>query len=183
MPRLAQAMASREIGHEAARLVVSVATPDTVEGWIARARERTVRHLREEVDAVAMLRRLAPDRSAGPPSETVMQELAAIESRVASGAAFREGASEAHDDARDGGDEAGAPDDATRDGQTSAPLAELLAGFERACGSSLGPRDARGARGIRGSGRVTLRLGVSAGTRRYYRWLERNFRRHGVRAA
>jgi hypothetical protein len=48
MPRLAAAFANHEIGYEAARLVASVATPDTVEAWVARARERTVRHLRED---------------------------------------------------------------------------------------------------------------------------------------
>jgi hypothetical protein len=56
---LADALDRGELGYEAARLVASVATCATVEAWVERARERTVRHLREEIDA-AELRRAGP---------------------------------------------------------------------------------------------------------------------------
>ena len=45
LPHLADAMKARDLGYEAARLVASVASRDTVESWVERARERTVKHL------------------------------------------------------------------------------------------------------------------------------------------
>jgi hypothetical protein len=67
-----------------------VATPETVEEWLTRAKARTVKFLREEVDAMEMFARLAPRRMTSPPSEETMRALAALESRIVSGALFRE---------------------------------------------------------------------------------------------
>ncbi len=49
---LADALERGELGYEAARLVAEVATSDTVEAWVTRASERTLRHLREEAPRV-----------------------------------------------------------------------------------------------------------------------------------
>jgi hypothetical protein len=104
LPELRLAVERREIGYEGARLVASVATPTTAKAWIERARRRTVRHLREEVDAVAMLARLGGSDGVLPPTDETMKKVARVEAQVVSGAAFR-GAS---------------------DGQMSALLAELI---------------------------------------------------------
>ena len=82
-----------------------------------------------------------------------MQRLAAVESRIVSGAVFAKA-------------DAGAQSDP---GQMSADLAALLEDFEKA-------RSRSGA--ARHSGRVVLHFWLSAETRRYYRWLERLFERH-----
>jgi len=148
MPQLATALTSGELGYEAARLVAAAAAPDTVDQWIARAAERTVRHLREEVDAMQVFARLAPGSMTEPPSEEILQELAAVESRIASGELFREAAA----------------------GQMSALSEDAGRGFGHA---------QRRSRAARQSGRVTLRFRVPAEMRRYYRWLERLFERHG----
>jgi hypothetical protein len=168
MPRLDEAIANRELGYEAARLVATVATPETVGEWVARAGERTVRYLREEVDAAHMLGRLGAESGVRPPSDETMAELAAIESRVITGAAFREDAGDAGQ--MSAGMESRVVADAAcqKDaGQMSAVLGDLLDDFERA------RRVAR----ERSRGRVTLKFRVGVGTRRYYRWLERVFER------
>jgi hypothetical protein len=152
MPQLQRALAAGELGYEAARLVSRVATPETSDRWVARARERTLKHLREEVDAAEMLCRLGADAKMLPPDEETMAELFAIESRVISGAAF--GSAERPEDF----------------GRMSA---DLFRDFERA----------RLTARARSLGQVTLRFQVSAGTARYYRWLERLFERHRPEAA
>src|SRR3954471_6319315 len=69
LPQLAEALENGGIGYEAARLVTVVATRDTEDAWVTRARVRTVRHLREEIDAVQMLGRLSGRTPALPPSD------------------------------------------------------------------------------------------------------------------
>jgi hypothetical protein len=85
---LREAVMTRKVGFEAARLVSVVATPATAEAWVGRARERTVKHLREEVDAVQMLGRLGIETTRRPPDEGTMKEIAALESRVVTGELF-----------------------------------------------------------------------------------------------
>ena len=65
-------------------------TTETADAWVARARERTVKHLREEVDAAEMLGRLGIEPERRPPEEATMEELARIERRVVTGAVFVE---------------------------------------------------------------------------------------------
>jgi hypothetical protein len=77
LPRLAQAIERHELGFEAARVVARVATAHTVDEWVARARERTVRHLRDEADAAEMVSRLTEQTAIVPPSESLMEELEA----------------------------------------------------------------------------------------------------------
>ena len=91
LPLLAGAFENHELGYEAARLAAVVAEPGTEAAWVARARERTVKHLREEVDAARMLGRLSGRRSMLPPGDETMKQIAAMESRIVSGEAFRDG--------------------------------------------------------------------------------------------
>jgi hypothetical protein len=141
LPHLEDAMKARDLGYEAARLVASVASRDTVESWVERARERTVKHLREEVDAAQMLGRVGVDETMAPPKVTTMEAIAALERRIVAGEAFQLGESQMF--AVDG------------EARTPARLASR--------------------------GRVALKFHVGEGTRRYYRWLERTYLRHGPR--
>ncbi len=83
MPEIGEALKSGGIGFEAAQLVARVGTAETAAKWIAQARERTIKHLREEVAAVGMLERL---QGAGPgfepPTEDDMKRVEDIERRV-----------------------------------------------------------------------------------------------------
>jgi hypothetical protein len=63
---LAEAVERGELGYEAARLVASVATRETEMLWVARAKGRTVRHLRDELDVAALLARWSKGASAVP---------------------------------------------------------------------------------------------------------------------
>lgn len=85
LPDVAQAMESGTIGFEAARLVTRIATPDSVEAWIARARVRTVVHLREEVEAVEFVARMTDGASLDPPSADELEDVAEAERRIQSG--------------------------------------------------------------------------------------------------
>jgi hypothetical protein len=169
VPRLATAIAERELGYEAARLVATVATAETADQWIVRARARTVKLLREEVDATAMLHRLDAERHPLPPSDAVMGELAQIEGQIVGGAAFLENA--AGSVGLSGDHETSAGTGRPGFGQISAPgLAALLGGFSRS-GAHVS------------AGRVTLKMRVSMGLRRFYRAVEQVFQRHRPKRA
>ena len=176
LPRLALAIEARELGYEAARLVAVVAVPETEEAWVARARERTVRHLREEVDAVQMLGRLSGRRAMLPPSDGTMNRIATVESTIVSGRAFRDpspgpppnpGPNSDHTSANLAalGEPHGGP------GQLFAELAELA---DLTVAAATATQDRRAA----AQGRVTLRFRAGVGLIRYYRSLEAAFRRH-----
>ena len=58
------------VGFEAAMLVGRVATSTTVQAWLERARERTIKHLTEEVhtaEIIARLKRVLDERTAEIP--------------------------------------------------------------------------------------------------------------------
>jgi hypothetical protein len=77
MPAVAVALEGREIGFEAAMLVIRIATPSTAEAWIVRASERTVKLLREEVDAAELTIGLGGSRDQLPPDEEALRAIAA----------------------------------------------------------------------------------------------------------
>jgi len=141
LPGLQVAVNAQKLGYEAARLVASVASRETVESWVERARERTVKHLREEVDAAEMLGRVGVDTTMAPPAVTTMDAIADLERRIVTGEALQSGESQMS---------AGADD---------------RRGHAHEC-----------------AGRVVLKFRVGEETRRYYRWLERMYLRHGPRA-
>ena len=91
MPALAKAVGEGELGYEAALLVCGVATRETEKEWTERAKRRTLKMLREEVNAAGMLARWF-DMPQLPPSEETMQMIEEMESRVLSGEAFEDGA-------------------------------------------------------------------------------------------
>ena len=84
LPEIEAAVADGQIGYESAALVARVASPSTVEAWVARANERTVKQLREEVDCVAMFARVEGRKVEGyePPSGEMMAEAAMLEREV-----------------------------------------------------------------------------------------------------
>jgi hypothetical protein len=156
MPQLADAVTNRQLGYEAARVVSMVATTETVDAWIARAQERTVKHLLEEVDAAQMLGRLHATTGLVPPAETTMARVADIECRVVNGqmSALHELGCVGRTWARD----------ATDTSQANANADTTDAGKIHGV--------------VRRGGRVALKFRVDTGLCRYYRWLEGAFRRN-----
>ncbi|MDQ2645943.1 MAG: HNH endonuclease [Myxococcota bacterium] len=82
---LADAVDRGGLGYEAARLVAEVATGTTVEGWVARASERTLRHLREEIDSAELLSRWSESTAVLPPSEAEARRVQDLERAVVTG--------------------------------------------------------------------------------------------------
>jgi hypothetical protein len=163
LPQLREAVGARALGYEAARLVAKVASPETAPAWVAQAAERTVKHLREEVDAAEMLARIGVEPAMVPPSVATMERLATFERRIVTGAALQ-------------------PDESLMsagDGETyrcDDDASDRLAELNRA------PRRAPASLRVQSRGRVTLRFRVGMELKRYYRWLERLYRRQGARA-
>jgi len=90
LPEVAAALEAGVIGFEAARLVSRVAERRTVQAWLERATRRTVKHLREEVEAVESIARANGERQRGPepPDEETMEtylelQRAMLDGRVA----------------------------------------------------------------------------------------------------
>jgi hypothetical protein len=203
LPKAARSMRERKIGFEAARLVTEVASPATEESWVRRAEERTVVHLQEEVRAAGVLTRLGLNGDSEPPSVEMMTALRELEVRVVTGAdlpvkmrgrigrcqrdaAEQETAGHKCADAPVACDAVGPCVEASlvqvsTASQISAALPcsmedsdhRVYAGpafreLERALA-----REGKVPRSLRSKGRMTLRLRVTEGTRRTYRWLER----------
>jgi hypothetical protein len=59
-----------------------VATRATVEAWVERARERTLRHLREEIDAAELLARGSESSTVVPPSNDDVRRVEELERAV-----------------------------------------------------------------------------------------------------
>ncbi len=85
LPALGEALREGRIGFEAARKIARVATGATVQAWIEQATERTVKHLREEVDVAERLRRVAGKPGCKPPTEEHMRKLAEVEQDLLTG--------------------------------------------------------------------------------------------------
>ncbi len=82
---LADAVDRGELGYEAARLVAEVATGATVEAWVTRASERTLRHLREEIDSAELLSRWSESTAVLPPSDAEVRRVEDLERAVVTG--------------------------------------------------------------------------------------------------
>ncbi len=82
---LADAVDRGELGYEAARLVAEVATGTTVEAWVTRATQRTLRHLREEIDSAELLARWSESTAVLPPSDAEVRRVEALERAVVTG--------------------------------------------------------------------------------------------------
>ncbi|MCZ7683740.1 MAG: hypothetical protein M5U28_35225 [Sandaracinaceae bacterium] len=117
LQRLGDALRDGAVGYEAATLIARVATPDTEEAWIERARRRTFKHLAEEIHAVEMIAQMMRlEDPPGPPDEAEVAIAQSIERDFVSGAyARRAFAMERGEE-----DEAPSVDDAS-----SSPYAEM----------------------------------------------------------
>jgi hypothetical protein len=85
VPELAAALSSGRIGYEAAYLLSRVVTTKTAREWIARAEQRTVKHLREEVDATELLIRMGKSRDQRPLDEASLDVFLELERSIVSG--------------------------------------------------------------------------------------------------
>jgi hypothetical protein len=92
-PALREALERGEVGYEAALLIGRVMGPTSnaavAEAWIARAKRRTFKHLRQEVDAIMLSTSLDPRVSREPPTAADLEAIEALERKVQSGAFFR----------------------------------------------------------------------------------------------
>mgnify|MGYP007032564569 FL=1 len=88
MPELGEAIEAGELGFEAAMLVGRIANPDTVAAWIDRAKERTLKHLREEVEAVKLRSAVNLEASLEPPTDEELETVQDFERQVLKGEAF-----------------------------------------------------------------------------------------------
>jgi hypothetical protein len=92
-PAVGEALDDGRIGYEAALLVTRAlgrtSSDDAVKEWIDRARRRTVKHLREEVDALLLGVAFDPSIERSPPTEKDLETACDFERRVQSGELFR----------------------------------------------------------------------------------------------
>jgi hypothetical protein len=88
MPEIGEAIEAGELGFEAAMLVGRVANPDTAPAWIDRAKRRTIKHLREEVEAVQLRSRVNDEASLEPPTDEELEEVEDFERAVGRGEMF-----------------------------------------------------------------------------------------------
>jgi hypothetical protein len=95
LPRVAEALGQMRIGVEAALQVVRVATPSTQSTWVDRARQRTIKHLREEVHAARVAVRLSGESNCPPPTDTELDAFQELERAAASGRIWRSALDEA----------------------------------------------------------------------------------------
>jgi hypothetical protein len=153
VPELATALSSGRVGYESAYLLSRVVAPKTVDEWLRRAEGRTVKHLRQEVEAAELLIRMGLGRDQLPLDEQSLDTLFELERSIVSGDLF---------------------------GRTSNAWAgDDTKGEARGGGQISGGR--RQARFARRFGRVTFRWTVTEATYRFWRALERVFARVSIR--
>ncbi len=87
LPDVAAALGSAQVGVEAALQIVRIATPRTERAWLERAEHRTIKHLREEVNAALTAVRLSGELDCPPPQDAEIEAYAELERAVVSGRA------------------------------------------------------------------------------------------------
>jgi hypothetical protein len=85
LPEVGEAIEAGKLGFEGASQVGRVANPDTVDAWLDRAERRTIKMLREEVEAVQLRSRISHEASLGPPTEAELEAVQELERAVARG--------------------------------------------------------------------------------------------------
>ena len=173
VPELATALASGCIGYEAAYLLSRVVTPVTATEWIRRAERRTVKHLREEVEAAELLIRMGLGRDQPPLDDRSLDELFELERCIVSGDLF----GRTRDSWAGEGTKSQARDGSQMSGTVSA--SDGADSVQRDGSQMSGAR--RSARLGQRFGRVTLRWVVTEATHRFWRALERVFVRVSTR--
>jgi hypothetical protein len=89
LPRVAAALGAGQIGVEAALQVARVATSRTEVAWVERARQRTIKHLREEVGGALTAVSLSGEADCPPPVDAEMAAFHELERAVVSGRAWQ----------------------------------------------------------------------------------------------
>jgi len=176
LPAVAEALGAARIGVEAALQLVRIATPHTERAWLDRARQRTVKHLREEVAAALTAVRLSGEADCLPPEEAELDAYAELERAVLSGSLCQLGT--VRQDSR------AAPAPALRRYLVQPESPERRA-WQRMLGSlatflgsgGIQTSAVRAPRAIASAGRVELRLRVSRPNFRWWRGLEAQARR------
>ena len=92
LPVVRAALEAGAISLDAAQQIARVATKQTEPLWVERAKCRTAKHLREEVELAEVVARRAGQGGCLPPSEEQMKAYFGIERAIASGQAFAEAA-------------------------------------------------------------------------------------------
>jgi hypothetical protein len=87
LPRVSAALGWGRIGIEAATQLARVATSGTEAAWVERARQRTIKHLREEVAAALVALRLSGEADCPPPAAAELAAFHELEQAVVSGRA------------------------------------------------------------------------------------------------
>jgi hypothetical protein len=156
---LAAALTNGRIGYEAAYLLSRVVTRATAEAWLTRAEQRTVKHLREEVEAAELLIRTGRGQGLFPPDDADLEALFELERRIASGETLEQVL------------------DAEVIGSPAGSVGRHPSAASQTSGASQSSGTPRPTRSERGFGRMTLRWTVTADTHRFWRTLERLFLR------
>jgi hypothetical protein len=181
LPQVAAALATAQIGVEAALQLVRIATTRTELDWVERAKKRTIKHLREEVSAALVAVRVSGERECWPPRDTEVTAFQTLERNVVSGE-FARGLAGRGPDAG----EASAPTGGHR--LSTEPVSEqrrawcvmlrsLVCWIAGACQTSGARSNPAESRPRSPAGRVPLRLRMSRETYVWWRELEAQARR------
>jgi hypothetical protein len=128
LPVVRSAVQQGAIGFDAAVQLAKVVTEKTEQPWVERAKRRTAKHLREEVELCEMVVRRTGRRACLPPTEEQMQRYFELERAVTSGRGLVD-ASVAEQERRAGATSAAQDTDRTADQQRSAAT-EAALGFQ-----------------------------------------------------
>ena len=181
LPAVAAALGAGQIGVEAAVQLARVATARTEAAWVAQARRRTIKHLREEVAAALVAVRSSGELDCLPPLDEELAAFQALEQAVVSGRAFQSPANAVRD--------AGAPNACAVDvchlvEPASEPrrawltmLGSLAAWLENAFQTSAEVASSAHPHRRTNAGRVELRLRMSRANHAWWRALEAQARR------
>jgi hypothetical protein len=183
LPHVARALGRAEVGVEAALQLVRIATAQTELVWLERARQRTVKHLREEVSAALTAVRLSGDADCPPPRDEELErfqelERAVLSGRVLGGTPNRPQPGCAPDVADDALDGSRRPSSRPWREMLSSLTAWLEQGALTHAIQMSADRD-RAALSKRSAGPVTVRWRVSLGLRSWWHSLETCARRWG----
>jgi hypothetical protein len=165
LPVVTEALGSAQIAVEAALQLVRIATPRTERAWVERARQRTVKHLREEVAAALVAVRLSGEADCPPPEEAELDAYAELERAVLSGSLCQ---SSTRDPAPPLRRYIVQPESPER--RAWQRMLGSLAAFLGSGGIQMSA--VRAPRGLASAGRVQLRLTVSRANFRWWRALE-----------
>jgi hypothetical protein len=157
LPELATALSSGRIGYEAAYLLSRVVTPKTAAAWVSLAERRTIKHLREEVEAAELMLRVGREREPLPLDDQSLDAVFELERCIVSGELFD-----------NDGDEPSSVAAARNERPRSQTSGSIAAGATVVSSPTAG-------RWRHGVGHVTLRWNVTQRSHRLWRALERVF--------